>query len=327
MLRIQRLLICALVLGAGSLACGDGRRTGERQEAATQAPADFGPMAVYERRFLFLGPGQRLPTAAVVDFVALSDSIGLRRGVRARLVDGAGWTRLMDDGWEMDRMRDPWRLVPYGPLRLLVGDDGELNALVFRHDAEVRLEQGGALAGYTHDPGTQLVLRDARLAIGPDLVHGILLDAQLGRALDPAASREDATLGDAGDDDDGHATPAARAGAEALLIDAAGYHLVFVASAAGHVAWIHRGGTDDVRRGARLSAVGWQPGESGIQVANAWQVVGPGGLAGELVAEAVDGIEISGPGEIESLGYAVVSGWIEDRGGRRDVFGLVRHVR
>jgi len=325
MLRIRSLLVVTLVLCSGVPACNDDRQVGERQEPVAQAPADFGPTAVYERRIIFLGPGQRLPSAAVVDFVALSDSVGVRRGVRARLADGADWTRLMDEGWEMDRMRDPWRLVPHGPLRLVVGDGGELNALVFRRDAEVRLESGGALAGYSPDPGTQLVLRDARLAIGPELVHGILLDAQLGRALDPTTGRNGSDLAD--EDTDGRATPAAQRGAEALLIDAAGYYLILAASAAGQVGWIHHDGNDDVRRGARLSAVGWQPGEGGIQIANAWQLVGPGELTGELVAEAVDGVEIDGPAQVESLGYAIVSGWIEDRGDRREVFGLVRHVR
>ncbi len=326
MLRPLPLIVLALALGAVSSSCdADRSRTGDRQEHAAQTPTDFGPTAVYERRLLFLGPGQRLPTAALVDFVALSDSDGLRRGVRARLADGTDWTRLMDAGWEMDRMRDPWRLVPYGQLRVLVGDDGELGALIFREDAEVRLEPGAALAGFAPDPGTQLVLRDARLGIGPDLVQGVLLDAQLGRAID-LASEHNGIDPDAGDGVD-RATPAARRGAEALLTDAAGYHLVFAASAAGHVGWIHVDGHDDVRRGARLSAVGWQPGEGGIQIANAWQVSGPGELVGELVAEAVDGVEISGPDQIESVGYAIVSGWIEDRDGRRDVFGLVRHVR
>jgi hypothetical protein len=325
MLRI-RYLLAGLALAGVSLSCGDG--AGERQDGARQAPVDFGPTAAYERRLVFLGPGQRLPTAAIFDFVAVSDSLGLRRGVRARLADGTEWHRLMDEGWTLDHMREPWRLVPHGPLKLIMGDAGELVALVLRDDLEVRIEPGPPLAGHTPDPGTQLVLRRGRLAIGADLVQGMLLDAQFGRPLDPAAARDATALNGpdgspAGDDP----TPVGRPGNEALLMDNAGFYAVFSASGAGPMAWLHVDGRDDVRRGARLEAIGWEPDEEGLQVPNAWRVVSPAGLTGELVAEAVDGVGMSGVPDLEALGYAIVTGWIRDGGEHRDLFGLIRHAR
>lgn len=318
------LLLVALAALTAS-ACGDGA---DRPDGAAQAPVDFGPTAAYERRMVFLGPGQRLPTAAIFDFVAVSDSLGLRRGVRARLADGVDWSRLMDEGWTLDRMREPWRLVPYGPLKLVMGDAGELSALVFRDDMEVRIEPGPPLAGHSPDAGTQLVLRRGRLAMGADLVHGVLLDAQLGRALDPAAARTDAAPEDGSGEDGGEEpTPSGRPGAEAFLLDNGGLYVVFSTASSGQLAWLHRDGSDDVRRGARLTAIGWEEADEGLRVPNAWQVTGRGELAGELVAEAVDGVDVSGVPDLEALGYAIVSGWIEDAGERHELYGLVRHVR
>jgi hypothetical protein len=322
MRRYSSLLVLAVLMAAGLPACNDGRP--DRDEVAARAPVDFGPTAAYERRFLFLGPGQLLPSAAIVDLVALSDSVGVRRGVRARVSDGTDWLPLMDEGWDMAWMREPWRLVPHGSLRLVLGDAGELAALVFRADMEVRVEPGSALAGYSPDPGTQLVLRQARLALGADLVHGILLDAQLGRGVDPAMSRS--VRSQPGSGAPNEATPIGQPGTEALLTDNDGFYLVFAAAGAGPMGWIHYRGRDDVRRGAHLTAVAWEETE-GVQVPNAWQVAGQGELTGELTAEALDGVDLADVAGIEALGYAVVSGWVADQDVRRDVFGLIRHIR
>jgi hypothetical protein len=331
MLRISVLMALATMTMIAVSACEVGRPGSERPESSAK-PVDFGPTAAYERRVVFLGPGQRLPTAVIMDFVALSDSLGVRRGVRARLADGSEWIRLLDLGWVMERMREPWRLVPFGPLAILVGDAGELSAIVVRGDTEVRLEPGATLAEYAPDRGTQLMLRQARVTVGADLVQGILLDAQLGRALHSTAARDpvfDAELDDADDAiaANGDATPAARPGTEALLMDNAGYYLVLAAAAAGQIGWIHWEGRDEVLRGAQLRAVAWEADEDGTRVPTAWEIVGPGDLAGELTAEVGDGVDVTGAADVERIGYAIVSGWVTLRSVRRDVFGVIRHVR
>ncbi|HUG41280.1 MAG TPA: hypothetical protein VMM12_12390 [Longimicrobiales bacterium] len=344
-LRLRYTLLLPLFLAA----CDGGPPwgTGEEEESALDRDV-FGPTAAYDRRLVFLGPGEDLPTAAIFDFAALSDSTALRRGVRARIVDGVEWVALMDEGWEMEPMRDPWRLVPHGPLEVIVGDAGEMDALLFRGEVDLRLEPGATIAEYSPDPGTQLVLRQARLRFGSEPVPGILLDAQLARAVHPAAipprapdtvapGAPDSVAAGArdpaaeGEDSIGPApdpAPAARPGAEALLVDNSGYYAVFAASAGGTIAWLNTGGRDDVRRGARLEATAWETlPESGLRAPTAWRVLSPGeALTGELRAESADRTVLDGP-EPGVLGYVVVSGWIEDRAIRRNVYGMVRHVR
>lgn len=318
---------------------------GDDEETTAVGRQEFGPTAAYDRRLVFLGPGEELPTTAVFDFAALSDSANLRRGIRARVVDGAEWVPLMDAGWEMAPMREPWRLIPHGELSLVVGDAGDLDALVVTgEEGEVRLEPGATIAEYSPDGGTQLVLRQARLQIGGRPVTGVLLDAQLGRAVSsppgPATGAADtaAAAGEPGDDEAGDAAadslavdpaPAPRQGAEALVLDAAGYYLVFATSADGEIAWLHAAGRDDVRRGARLEAIEWEQFEpAAVRVPTAWRVTAPGGLlSGELRSEAADLAVIGDGAEMGAMGYAVVTGWVEDRGVRRNVYGLIRHVR
>lgn len=293
---------------------------------------DFGPTAVYNHRLLFLGPGAELPTTAVFDFTALSDSIGIRQGVRARVVRGSTWRGLMDAGWEMEPMREPWRLVPHGPLKVIVGGTGDLSAIVHRGAATTRLDLGPTLAELSPDVGTQLVLRTATLDIDGESVPGILLDAQLGRAVNPELAVRRATGSDDGDSVDSVAafpTPIARPGAEALLLDHAGYYAVLTAASSGPLAWIRSAGRSDVRPGARLEPTAWSGAdEESVQVPTEWRVVSPDGeLTGELVAQASDRVPLTGAGELRTLTYVLVAGWVQDRSVRRDVFGLVRHVR
>lgn len=329
--RISRiaLFLFALPLLAG---CEGGPpwRSGAEEEGTVDRDV-FGPTAAYDRRLIFLGPGDALPTGLVLDFAALSDSAALRRGIRARLVDGAEWVPLMDAGWEMEPMREPWRLVPYGTLKIVVGDAGDVDAYLLGGDVELRLEPGATIAEYSPDAGTQLVLRQGRLRLGGEPIPGILLDAQLARAMNPAAlpPRPADTLDGENEAPTPDPLPAARAGAEALILDNSGYYAVFAASADGDMAWIHTGGRDDVRRGARLEATEWEAFlEGGLNVPTAWRIIAPtDGLSGELRADAADRAMLDDSADPGAMGYVVVSGYVEDRGVRRNVYGLVRHVR
>ncbi|HUE77532.1 MAG TPA: hypothetical protein VMM83_06280 [Longimicrobiales bacterium] len=337
-MRIIPFLLPPLLLAA----CEAG---GGTEETPATGREEFGPTAAYDRRLVFLGPGAELPTAAVFDFAVLSDSATLRRGIRVRLVDGVEWIPLMDAGWEMERMREPWRLLPHGDLKVIVGSAGELDALVLAgEELRVRLDPGSSIAEYSPDAGTQLVLRQAELRLGGEPIAGILLDAQLGRAVNPSAippatteasGEEGGQAEEPGEDAEGDYSlvvdpaPAARAGAEALLLDNAGYYVVFAASAEGDIAWVHAAGRDDIRRAARLEPLEWEPfEEAGVQVPIAWRVRSPGDLlGGELRSEAADRAVLGEGAGIGAMGYVVVTGWIEDRGVRRNVYGLVRHVR
>ena len=324
--------ISVLVLLLTLPACEEGPPWGGRGAPADQeVTPDYGPMAAYNRRLFFLGAGGELPTSAVFDFATLSDSIGIRRGVRSRVMDGE-WRTLTDAGWEMQSMREPWRLVPHGPLKLTVSETGDLGALIHRDSVATRLDLGATLAEHSPDVSTQLVLRSARLSIDDEIVPGVLLDIQLGRAVNPQRVQRDPadTVQTAADSAVAiPPTPVARAGAEALLLNNTGYYVVVANASGGGLAWIRSAGQDDVRRGARIEPTAWITDEdAGVQLPSAWRIASTDdGLRGELTTQSVESIVVPGDGEPETLVYVLVSGWVEDRSARRDVFGLVRHVR
>ncbi|MFW6331168.1 MAG: hypothetical protein ACOC3J_05525 [Gemmatimonadota bacterium] len=300
------------------------------QETAAEPRRDFGPSAAYERRLVYLGPGPELPTAAVFDFSALTDSTGVRRALRARLFDGQGWTSLVDQSWRMERMRDPWRIVPHGDLSMIVGDAGELGALVHRGEPVVRLAPGSRLAEASPGAGTQLVLREAMLLAGDSTGSGLLLDAQVGRPTTGMTS--------SAPDDTSHAR-LAWPGTEALLVSN-GYQVVLSTSPVGDIAWVRQEEYDRIHRGVGLHAGGAAP--AGGSLPTGFRIGGPATtLTGELSVETATfdpsggdpsgGDPSGGPsgdavGGTPDVGYFLVSGWVEEGGVRRDVFGLVRHV-
>lgn len=313
--QVVPLLLSAVVASA---ACDNGAPWTDDTEPAVEEQRDFGPTAAYGRRLVFMGPGEPLPTAAIFDFTSLSDSVGVRQGVRARLLTEGEWQPLMDSGWRLEPMREPWQIVPGGDLKLMVNDAGDLSAVANRGEPGTRLEPGGLIAETSPDAGTQFVLRQAALRIGEETVRGILLDAQLGRALDPGV------VPSASD----RPTPIARPGAEGFLVNNSGFYVVFATSGSGAVAWISHGGRDEVQRGATLTPAGWAPAsEDTVAMPADWRVTGPGSLSGELSARVTDRIPLTGLDELSALGYILVSGWIGDDNVRRDVFGLIRQVR
>lgn len=356
-------LVLAAILAS---ACDRGVPWDSEEATTTEPRPDFGPTAAYGRRLVFLGPGTPLPTAAVFDFTSLSDSVGVQRGVRGRLLVGEEWLPLMDAGWSFGPMREPWRIVPGGDLKVVVSDGGEIAAILSRGEPAVRLEPASLIAETSPDAGTRFVLRQASLAFEEQTLRGILLDSQLGRSVSAAsvlspppadsmtesADNQDAPSEDGGEDGEageageaeaadsqvapsgagpaptGRPTPIARPGAEAFLVNNSGYYVVFANSAGGDLAWVSHDDGDEIQRGAVLEPTTWEAtGENGTELPTQWRIAGSGSLSGELSAAAADASALTGLRDVTSLGYILVTGWVGDNGVRRDVFGLVRQVR
>ncbi len=329
---IVLLLLASVLTGA----CETDAPWSDDTAEAVDTPHDFGPTATYGRRLIFMGPGDQLPTAAIFDFTSLSDGVAVRRGVRARVLTDEEWTTVVDAGWTLEPMREPWRIVPGGGLKVMVNDAGEISALAHPGDPEVRLRPGALLAENSPDAGTQFVLRQATLTVRDETVRGILLDSQLGRTVSPSAvprvepdpaerTDTDSTIG-------APPTPIARAGAEAFLVNNSGYYVVFANSAGGAVAWLSRSGSDEIERGATLEPIAGPESrgdgeESAVSMPTQWRISGSDGLTGELSATATDAVPLTGLDPLSGLGYVLVTGWLAEDGVRRDVIGLVRQVR
>jgi hypothetical protein len=324
-MRRYGILLAVLALGA----CGGG--TSENGQHAPGEQQGMGPAAAYERRLLFVAPGGD-PRAAEFEFALVDDSTALYRSARVSVLGDTAWRTLVDTAWTMAPMRDPWRLVPLPSLRLIVGEDDELEALVHHGDTETRIELHRSLGEYSPDTGTRMQLREADLVEGGASSAGVVLDIQLGRSITSSSALQALVAA-------GGASLAApliarldvtepsHTRAEALLVGR-GVLLSAGSSANSLVAWLQEGQQEDLWEGAHLVAssdvgTGATPGEPD------WRLVrGNGDVAGELQVVSHDVTDLQETGGLHgSLGVNIVRGWIETHGERRDVVGIVRYVR
>jgi hypothetical protein len=110
----------------------------------------------------------------------VQDSERLSHAAMGWLARAGEWSPVVDTAWQLEPVYEPWRLLPHGALRLLVDNGGNLEALVYGHDAqEVRLVPGRLLSSYPSS-GTELVLHSAELKTDAGRVTGALLDTRVG---------------------------------------------------------------------------------------------------------------------------------------------------
>lgn len=347
---MRYLLIFSTVLLLAGCSADDPPAPGTGAEA--DAPAEARLVAYSERLFFLSGPDP-VPRAAVFDFVAHVDSTAVHRSSRAWTAEGERWQPLVDTAWQMAPMRDPWRLMPHGPIRLVVDREGELDALLFRSaDEGFSLEIGGAVAEWSPGSDTQVRLRRAELATP-------------GGAADAADSREriavpgalvDVRLGSE------RMLSAEEDHAEAYLTDGRGLFLVVLDHPDRHrrVAWLSDGAGEESWENVRLEPSAYTPADSvapAVGAGAAASGAASGGAAnaaaapsGQAPGRAVTsrGVpsvwRITAPrdsitGELRrvgatagasaEIGLFTVRGWIEGGGEqrRRSVYGIVRHGR
>jgi len=289
-------LILVLLFGFLLAGCERSDQAGRFGSGEASLRADAVPVeGVFGHKLLFLPGAADAGPAAAFAFHSEQDTKRLDREAYAWLVDGAEWSSVLAEKWRMEPMRWPWLLVPQGPFRLLVAEDGGLRAAVVRRSAgEVRLAPGRTILDWSPAAGARLALQEAVLRTGGIPADGLLLAAQAARTGVP------------GHDD------ASPLGFGAFL--AGGRALQFVIAAVPETpvtAWLRTGDEPRPVEGARLIATGKDGSAS-------WRIETTGGLTGEL---RLRGAPIGGGAAANGL--ISVEGWLDVEGERHVVSGFV----
>ncbi|MDT8340043.1 MAG: hypothetical protein RQ751_00905 [Longimicrobiales bacterium] len=106
---------------------------------------------------------------------------GVRRSARGWLARGDTWDPFLRATWEAPPSREPWRILPHGPLRVLVGEGDRLDRIFFDGGSrrlEVALE--APLVGWTGSRGGSFTLLEGGLILGDRRVPGHVLDVSQG---------------------------------------------------------------------------------------------------------------------------------------------------
>ncbi len=130
--------------------------------------------AAYQRGFTFLS-GDSVIVSWVSD--ARSQPGGVLRRHRGWLHRVGEWDAFVDVRWESPPTREPWRLVPHGAVRLVVGQGGGLDRLVFDDPPRsLDLQLGESLAEWAGPRGQGVRVAEARLSLPDQVLRGKVAD-------------------------------------------------------------------------------------------------------------------------------------------------------
>jgi hypothetical protein len=169
-------LLLLVALGA----CGTSSEPppGEALEEAATAEAERNFQSLtYERHIVFLTTGADSTILVPWSFLARTLPEGTQREVRGWLARSETWDAFVEERWDGPPTRVPWRILPRGPVRLVVGLGDALERIIFQEggrNLDVVLE--GLRAEWSGQRGQRYRLHDATLILSDRTLEGVLLD-------------------------------------------------------------------------------------------------------------------------------------------------------
>ena len=315
---IWTLLSLLLVAGLAGAACtADTPPESEGSESpgveATDATVFHG--REYERYVVFMT--SRGDSTLVVPWLFFSQAVpgGVQRETRGWLARGGSWESFHSDAWETSPSRAPWRILPHGPVRLIVGPGDALDGVIYESGPRLlEVGPGELLVEWRGQRGETYRVQEGVALLSNQRVDGVMMD--LARARAPG----DPVPGD-----------------WLFLISGDSLHL-FVDSPDGGTA----GGSASYRGWARLDLrqlqwpqilVEWEevrafePARRDVPVR--WSIASTDGeMEGTLVIQSSNMEVGTGEGPILPVdAFFEVEGSIRVEGGEYPVRGLVRHIQ
>ena len=156
------------------------------------------PRRFYERSVVFVSTTG--DSAFTVPWIMEATSMagGVARNARGWLGRGGQWQPFLRSTWTTPPSREPWRLLPSGPLRILVGPGDRLDHIVdmakaynadgVSRQVEVALEE--TVVEWTGNRGGSFHVREGGMTLGDRRVPGWVLEVSQG------IRAEEGTLGD-----------------------------------------------------------------------------------------------------------------------------------
>lgn len=179
---MRRALSPGLMAGLALLAAACGGP--EEEPAAEQAAEGPGDAAasfrgrIYERNVVFMALSG--DSAFVVPWLMSGQTQpgGVRRVTRGLLARGSTWEEFYEEAWESPPTRTPWRILPHGSLRLLMGEGDALEGIIYAEgQRQLELEvPGGSLMEWTGTGGQVFRVFEGAAYLSDQRLQGLILD-------------------------------------------------------------------------------------------------------------------------------------------------------
>jgi hypothetical protein len=194
---VPALALAALVVLTG---CGPSEPAPARDTVTAggaSAPGTFRGR-IYERNFVFTTLTGDSTFLVPWLMSAQTRPGGVDRHARGSLARGTAWEAFYDASWTTPPTRVPWRIIPHGNLRLMVGEGDAIEQILFSEGPrQLELElSGDPLIEWTGVQGQTYRLIDAAIYISDRRVGGMALDMARVHGSDGSDEADEADEGD-----------------------------------------------------------------------------------------------------------------------------------
>lgn len=219
-----------------------------------------------------------------------------RRLLRSWLARPGQWQRISPEGWIAAPARGALRLMPSGPIRVAVADNGRLERIILRLEPEtLHLQPGGALGNWSPHSSVRFLLRTAELGPSGESARGLMLDVESDAVAEDGARPPEVAFVTDGED-------------VALVL--------FGQSGESPAGWLRREDGSEPLEDIRIE-------RQGIEGGAVWRVLrGTSGPLAELLERRPAARDEQA--EQDAIPPIVLTGWILVDGERRDVAGFMR---
>lgn len=180
------LLCLAALLSAG---CGGPEPSPPEKAGRPEAEGDAGNFRghIYERNFVFTTVAGDSAFFVPWFTTARTRPGAVQREARGWLQRSGAWEAFYDERWETPATRLPWRILPHGSLRLVVGPADAIQEILFDEGPrQLELTMGELLMEWTGPRGESFRLLDAAAFISEQRVDGMVLDMARAHGADEA---------------------------------------------------------------------------------------------------------------------------------------------
>lgn len=175
-----------LALGLGAACSGDAAKgNAEADGTATGAPpteaegSDSVTGVIYQRTLVFVDISKDPTMFVPWDFENRAEAEGVRRILRGWLGRGdQQWDRFADEEWVTPPSRTPWRILPRGATRMVMGFNDVLHELYYQEGIkDLSVQPGDILAEWSGQRGTYR-LHEGTAILSGLAYQGLVIDAQ-----------------------------------------------------------------------------------------------------------------------------------------------------
>lgn len=136
----------------------------------------------FERNVVFMTTGQDSAIVVSWIFEARDEGTSVHHGLRGWLARSTQWESFFEDEWDTPPSRAPFRILPRGEVRLVMGPDDALERILFSADArELEIALDAPVADWGEGVGGSFRIHQGALHMGDQSVPGRVLDVNRSR--------------------------------------------------------------------------------------------------------------------------------------------------